>query len=170
MRRRTLLLALIAVLGSACAGPEREGPQTALEETKLEPVQRKASSGARRAAPPQAEGPLVLPRPMLDRVLKAGPGYFLSQVPLEPVLGAGKRFGGFRIVEIFGNDPHVLRFGVLPGDVLVAINGLPIVTPGDLLNVFGRLKTADELSVDVLRAGAPRAFRVPIEPPLSAPP
>ena len=170
MRHRTLLIALIATLCSACSGPEHADAHTALEETKLEPVSRGAGSGARRTAPPQAEGPLVLPRPVLDRVLKAGPGYFLSQVPLDPVLGPGKRFGGFRIVEIFGNDPRVLRFGVLPGDLLVAINSLPIVTPGDLLNVFGRLKTADQLSVDVLRAGVPRAFHVPIEPALAASP
>lgn len=165
MRCCTHSFALIAALATACAGPE-----LAREEAAPHPEapRQAAASGARRAAPVEAEGGLVLPRPVLDRVLRAGPGYFLSQVPLDPVIGPGKRFGGFRVAQLFGNDARVLRFGVLPGDILVAISGQRIVTPGDLLNVFERLKTADVLSVDVLRAGVPRTFRVPIEPALGA--
>ena len=167
MRHCPYHFALIAALCSACAGPEiaPEEPSPAAE-----PAHHAAVSGARRAVSIPSEGPLVLPRPVLNRMLKAGPGYFLSQVPLDPVLGPGKHFIGFRVVQLFGNDPRVLRFGVQPGDVLVAINGQHIVTPGDLLAAFERLKTADTLSVDVLRAGVARAFQVPIDPPLPAQP
>lgn len=106
----------------------------------------------------------MVPRAALDRVLAAGPGRFLADVPLEPVLGPGRRFEGFRIVELFQGDARVQRFGIRPGDVVHAVNGQRIVTPGDLMKVFDRLRGADALEVTLQRDGTVRTVRLPIEP------
>lgn len=116
------------------------------------------------SAPPDGS----LDRAVLDRVLAAGPGWLLQQVPLEPTFAGKHKFSGFRIAAVFHNDPRALRFGVLPGDILQAVNGQKIVTPGDLLLAFERLRSANELEVSVTRGGEVRTFRQPIWPPLPA--
>lgn len=129
---------------------------------QVEPV-RHAASGAR---PDVADsGPPVFTRAAIDKVLASGPGWLLGRVPLEPVRNRDRKFAGFRIVSVFDDTPTALRYGVRPGDVLLRAQGQNIVTPGDLLTVFQRLKTAQEVTVDVLREGEPRAFRWPIVDP-----
>ncbi len=121
-------------------------------------------SGAKRVdakADPWA-GALVIPRPRLDKVLSNGPGWLLGQVPIEPVRDTNKKFIGYRIVSLFGDDPQVLRFGVLPGDRLVSIQGQKILVPTDLLQVFGKLRTDRMMQVKVVRAGQERLFSWPI--------
>ncbi len=127
------------------------------------PAPRPRASGAR-PMETEAPAPLILPRQVLNRVLTAGPGRFLQQVPLVPVVRPGHQFDGFRIVSVYGNNPEVLRFGVLPGDILDSLAGKRIITPGDLMAAFDGLRNANELQVQVRRNGNPLIFRVPIEP------
>lgn len=111
----------------------------------------------------------AIDRVLLERVLAAGPGWLLSQVPLQPTFAAKHKFAGFQLVSVFRNDPKVLRYGIQPGDIVRAINGQKLVTPGDLLLVFDRLKTADSLDIDVTRGGSELKFRFPIVPALGLP-
>jgi type II secretory pathway component PulC len=169
------MLTLVALL--SCAGaPVHETPQPPGTSPALDPPppERHArSSGARTTPVDDPNAPLFVPRAALDRVLAAGPGRLLQQVPIEPVFAPGHKFAGFRILSVFGDDPRVLRFGVLPGDVLLAVNGQRIVTPGDLMAAFQKLHGADHIEVSVLRSTTARTFRIPVLPasrPAAPPP
>ncbi len=176
MRHCTLSLRTYALIaGLACAlmscgatQPETEVRGPGPEPTSA-PTARPKASGARPATRGDLDAPLVIQRPALERVLAAGPGRLLQQVPIEPVFAPGHKFAGFRILALFGDDPKVLRYGVLPGDVLHAVNGQRIVTPSDLMTAFERLRGADVLEVSVQRAGIARTFRFPVVPPIRAP-
>ncbi|MBM4342293.1 MAG: hypothetical protein FJ100_02825 [Deltaproteobacteria bacterium] len=154
-----------------CASPQTADPDpTAAEPANAAEPARSTGAGARkgggaRRVDPRADpwaGALVIPRPRLDRVLAAGPGWLLGQVPLEPLRDGNKKFLGYRIVSLFGDDPQVLRYGVLPGDRLVSVQGHKIVVPTDLLQVFQKLKTDRVLQVKVVRAGQERSFAWPV--------
>jgi hypothetical protein len=170
------LLPLLTLL--SCAGaPVHEAPQPPGTSPAIDappPEHHGRSSGARTAPLEDPNAPLFVPRAALDRVLAAGPGRLLQQVPIEPVFAPGHKFAGFRILSVFGDDPRVLRFGVLPGDVLLAVNGHRIVTPGDLMTAFQKLHGADQLEVSVLRSTTARTFRFPVlpvaHPPAQLPP
>lgn len=170
--RAALLAALGLVWACGAAPPQedrdlrsdpRERPRG--DEAPAQPEPR--GSGARDEQ--QVQGPLVIPRPLLDRTLAAGPGAFLAQVPLQPERGEDKKFQGFRIVSLYGDSPRVLRYGVLPGDLLISCQGQRIVTPGDLLTVFQRLRGVDLVEVQVKRAGELKVLRWPVVPALAAP-
>lgn len=150
-------LLVVALLPLGCSAPEREEDLSphASGATAYEPP------------PPPVNPPGTLERPLVERVLAAGPGWLLQQVHLDPTFTGKHKFSGFRISSLFDNSPKVLRFGIQPGDVLRAINGQKIVTPGDLLLVFERLKTANMLEVDVTRGAEDLHFRFPILPELA---
>ena len=143
---------------SACGGAEVEDDDNDLA---LRP---RAAGAARVVAEDAPAYDGTIDRGLLDRVLAAGPGWLLSQVRLDPTFTGKHKFAGFRIGALFGNEPKVLRYGVLPGDLLRAINGQPIVTPGDLLLVWNRLKTANFLDIDVRRGERDLQFRFPVVP------
>lgn len=156
-------LAGLACLAAACAGAPVESAPPEPPSPRASGA-RPATGSARPAASTTIAEPLVIPRAALDRALAAGPGRLLADVPLEPVLGPGRRFEGFRIVELFRGDARVQRFGVRPGDVVHAINGQRIVTPGDLMKVFDKLRGADSLEITLQRDGTVRTLRFPVEP------
>lgn len=159
--RRAWYLALL--LGFGCAGPANQtSPQA--DESQPDVARRPdgQASGARRvrldAAPSRASvapGPPTLLRSDVSRLLEAGPGALLQYVPLDPVFSGGerRRFIGFRIGRVFDNSPEVLRYGVLPGDMLRSINGQAVTTPDQLMAVFERLRNATVVQVSVLRRG-----------------
>jgi type II secretory pathway component PulC len=96
-------------------------------------------------------------------VVQAGLGRFLQKVDVEPSFASG-RFQGFRIVELrpgaFWQDVD-LR----PGDVVLRVNGMPIERETQAYDAFQSLRTANELRVEYLRAGQPRALVYPILDP-----
>lgn len=155
----------LLVLVAACSGGRTEADDPLADERPAiraaEPA--RSGSGARSTTTaPQAEGPLVLPRAVLNIVLDAGPGAFLAEVPLQPVRDNAGKFAGFAVVSVFGGHPQAARFGVRPGDVLLQVAGQKLVTPGDLAAIFAKLRSADELVVQVRRRGQPLTFRCPI--------
>ena len=161
-----------ALLVTACSGGQAErqtvdGSESAAPEA-AESTREPQGSGATDYVPAKSKVPNgAIDRQLLDRVLAAGPGWLLSQVPLQPTFAAKHKFAGFKLVSVFRNDPKVLRYGVLPGDIVRAVNDQKLVTPGDLLLVFERLKTADVLEISIQRDGADRQFRWPILPALA---
>lgn len=169
MRSTCLLLAL---LGLGCASPARLQPVSESPISTMAPGQN-STSGARRVrldahpvVPTAVPAAPSLRRADLDRVLDQGPGALLQQVPLEPHFSAvqPRRFVGFRIARVFDNSPEVLRFGVLPGDQLRAINGQAVTTPDQLMAVFNRLRNATEVQISLTRDGRPVEVRWPVLP------
>jgi hypothetical protein len=157
----------------ACGSAQTEARDPLADERPIiaaaDPVERKSSGVRTIPSKPVVQGPLYLPRPLLDAVLAAGPGAFLGQVPLEPVRDKAGKFAGFAVVSVYGGHPEAARFGVRPGDMLVRVAGQKLVTPGDLSSIFARLKSATELVVEVRRRGELLTLSCPIgEPPAPA--
>lgn len=158
----------ILLLLNACGGATRDRRTSDERQPEGEQAPEQTEpSGAVAYVPPVLRVPEgAIDRTLLERVLAAGPGWLLSEVPLQPTFLAKHKFNGFRIMALFHNNPKVLHYGVQPGDVVRSVNGQKIVTPGDLLLVFERLKTADTLEIDVQRDGAELQFRFPVVPAL----
>jgi S1-C subfamily serine protease len=55
------------------------------------------------------------------------------------------------------------RSGVLPGDVIVAVDGRPVEDAGQLRNELARAEVGSELRLTVLRQGRRTDVRVPVE-------
>ncbi len=171
MRRSLTLLLVLTACGATQAGRDPSGDgapsASAANEEASEPPR---ASGAAAYVPQKARIPDgAIDRVLLERVLAAGPGWLLSEVPLQPTFLAKHKFNGFKLVSVFRNDPAVLRYGILPGDIVRSVNGQKLATPGDLLLVFERLKTTDMLEIVVQRDGADRLFRFPVLPALGLP-
>ncbi len=110
--------------------------------------------------PPVVNSPGTIQRAALDEMLARGPGAFLSKVAVEPNLVEGQ-FVGFRVTEL---RDEALFGGVdlQPGDTILAVNGHAIERPEQAFEVWSALRVASELTVDVMRDGAPRQLRYPI--------
>lgn len=123
-----------------------------------------AASSDQTAANPQViatPAPGTIPRDQLARTLDAGLGRFLGSVRVDPVLQRGA-FVGFRIVAF--RDPEGLYRGVdlLPGDVVVRVNGSPIERPEQALAIWNGLRVTSELCVEYVRGSERREIRYPI--------
>ncbi len=74
----------------------------------------------------------------------------------EPVF-AGGRLRGYRVYP--GSDPRAFReLGLLPGDLVMAINGTPLNDPAQDQQVFDTLGSSSEATVTVLRNGVQRVL------------
>jgi type II secretion system protein C len=104
----------------------------------------------------------ALKRSAIREAVSQGLGAFLQRVELygQPVRVDGK-FHGFRIAAL-----HDAKFwsgvDLKPGDVVTAVNGLPIERPGQAQNAFDSLEGARELRVSYERDGKPRELVYPI--------
>ena len=129
-----------------------------------------APEPARTPAPPVAAAkPASVPVPGSARTLRradvvsivdAGFGSFLERVQVEPALDAG-RFRGWTIVELA--PPEFWQaVDLKPGDVVTAVNGMPIERDMEAWAAFESLKTAQQLGVSYYRAGTERklAYRI----------
>lgn len=121
------------------------------------------------AAATKDEGPelpdLYIDRGKLEVILKQGPGWLLERVPIEEVVD-GKEFVGWRVLEVplewrslTQNGPDV---DLRPGDVVTAVNTMPVETPSDFWAAWTTLTVASELKVTYRREGEERELSVPI--------
>jgi len=63
-----------------------------------------------------------------------------------------------------GKDRALLRrFGLRSGDIVTSVNGVPMNNPVKALEVLRDLSTASQISVDVLRNGAPQSFTFQVQ-------
>ncbi len=104
------------------------------------------------AAP--ARPPGVLYRDDVNHTVDEGLGYFLQRVTVEPEVIGGK-FQGFRVVDLRPAE-YWTSVDLMPGDVVTAVNGLPIERDIDAYQAFQGLRTASELRVTLYRGGAKR--------------
>lgn len=89
------------------------------------------------------------------------PQSVMGLVRAEPFQKDGQLVG-YRIRP--GNDRQLLRkFGLRSGDVVTAVNGVPMNNPIKALEVLRDLSTATQLTVDVQRRGVPQSFTFAID-------
>jgi type II secretory pathway component PulC len=82
----------------------------------------------------------------------------LTQVSVAPYFVADKR-AGLRIVEVNG---FLERFGILPGDVAVKINGIELTAAEQLRDVFRTVRDGPEVLIEILRGGQKLIYRVTV--------
>jgi len=141
---RALALTLPLCLTFACGGqtPPPELPPPAPEAEVKEPD---------------------LPEHFIDRgqlevVLKQGPGWFLSRVPIADVQSGGK-FVGWKLEDV---PLEWQGIDIQAGDVVTAVNAMPVETPSDFWAAWTTLSVASELKVAYQREGEPRELSIPI--------
>jgi hypothetical protein len=151
----TLLALLVTGLACATAPPPPPIPE---EPPPLAPVA---------PAPPPAPTctafarPGVLRRSAINRTVNARLGRWLAGVEVEPLLQKG-RFRGWIIRRLYPDDPCYREVDLHPGDVVLRVNGKSVERPEDANEVFESLRSAPELAVELVRAGAPRKLTLPI--------
>lgn len=165
---RALLLSMVFFPWAAC-GPRAATDSTLGFDEELGPPRRAD------AAPPRAivERPIAQPgkglrrgtieRERLVAVLNAGAGTFLRQLELNPKLN-GERFVGWQLVQLVDKFGPLVDVDLLPGDVLLAINGKPISRPDQLQSVWDSLRTANAVTAQVWRGDAQLTLEFAIEP------
>ncbi len=94
----------------------------------------------------------------LNTVLHQGPAWLLSRVPIEEVLKKGK-FIGWRVREL---PLEWQAVDLRPGDVVTAVNTMPLETPTEFWGAWTTLTVASELKVAYLREGQARELSLPI--------
>lgn len=164
---------LCCALLAAC-GP-KVAPQTAFDEDL--PQDRIAIT--EQAPPVEEQRPEAPPgkglrtgtieRAKLLAVLDSGPGAFLRQLEVTARL-EGERFVGWQLVQLLDKTGPLYDVDVLPGDVLLAVNGKTISRPDQLQSVWDSLRTANELRAQLWRGDAKLELAFAIEPKVDAAP
>jgi hypothetical protein len=105
----------------------------------------------------------TIERAQLIAVLDGGPGAFLRQLEITPRLD-GRRFVGWQLVQLLDHAGPLHDVDVVPGDVLLAVNGKPLSRPDQLQTVWDSLRTANELRAQLWRGDAKLELAFAIEP------
>ncbi|MGE5624382.1 MAG: type II secretion system protein GspC [Bacillota bacterium] len=102
--------------------------------------------------PPQPNGP---PQNLgqLRQQISANPERLMDAVRAMPVMEQGK-LSGYRIYPA-GNPSMFNQLGLKPGDVVTAVNGIPLTDPAQSMRILASVKTADQVSITLLRNGQP---------------
>jgi len=120
----------------------------------LGPAVPAAATGAKLGSPPPLPGG-ALARSAVHAAIANGLGVFLQRVDIDdqPVMTGGK-FHGFRIAGL--RDPDFWAgVDLKPGDVVTAVNGMPIERPEQAQSALESLEAAKELHVAYERDGQP---------------
>lgn len=141
---RLLLVPVVALL-FACGG---SNPQPSAPSTTASSVEG-----------PKLRDDQILRRDLMQ-TLSAGPGAFLGELEVEPVLVQG-RFHGWRIVS-FQNPARWAKVDLKPGDVVLKVNDHKLERPEDAMVPWQSLAIAQELRVSYERDGEPRELRYEI--------
>jgi membrane-associated protease RseP (regulator of RpoE activity) len=71
---------------------------------------------------------------------------------IMPDVSGGETLGGMK-VEGVRKDGPAERSGMLKGDVIIAINGLPVANIYDYMSRLGKLRAGERANIEVLRNG-----------------
>ena len=162
--------ALVCVAVLAACGPKVDPKKPGVDEDlPAQPVANEANATAP-AAPPRPEAPVgkgvrsgTIERAHLIAVLDQGPGEFLRQLEVTPHM-EGERFVGWQLVQLIDHQSPLAQLDVVPGDVLLAVNGKPLSRPDQLQQVWDSLRTANEVIADLWRGNGKLQIRFAIEP------
>jgi hypothetical protein len=167
--RRFLLVVLAACSPKVAPAPPQqfdedfERRQTAAEPAEL--------PDDRRAVAPPGKGLRsgTIRRDRLIAVLDAGPARFLRQFEVTPRM-KGQRFVGWQLVQLLDRHSPLYDVDLVPGDVLLAVNGNPVSRPDQLQSTWDALRTANALTAQLWRGDAKLTLEFTIEPAVGAVP
>ena len=82
------------------------------------------------------------------------------EIKQQPDQQGGKQRG----FKLFSIKPKSVfsKIGLKNGDVLQTVNGYTLSSPDKILEVYGKLKDSEQISIDVLRRGKARSFEYSI--------
>ena len=165
---------LICVVMMIACGP-KVAPSTSAFDEEL-PKERNYEAAAE-APPPEkrVEAPPgkglrtgTIERARLIAVLDSGPGMFLRQLEVAPHMDKQQRFVGWQLVQLLDRTGPLYDVDVVPGDVLLAVNGKPLSRPDQLQTVWDSLRTANELRAQLWRGDTALELAFMIDPPVDA--
>src|SRR5688572_1888985 len=170
-------LCLLFVVALAACGPKVSTSPPSFDEdlgeptpvaTTAEPI---ADEQRPVAAPGKGLRTGTIPRDRLVAVLDAGPAQFLRQLEVTARMN-GERFVGWQLVQVLDHAGPLHDVDVVPGDVLLAINGKPLSRPDQLQTIWDSLRTANTVQAQLWRGAAKFTLDFAIEPPVTetAPP
>lgn len=146
----------VACVALACGGSHAQAPTHAA-----------AAANANQAVPQLPERPKnTLYRDEVEAAKAEGLGHFFQRLEIEPVgeTDADGRLTSFQGFQIVALRPAVdwLAFDFAPGDVLTHINGVSVEHYSTWVDQFEALPKADQIRVDLLRAGEQKTIVVRI--------
>jgi hypothetical protein len=92
----------------------------------------------------------VIHRDDLDAILNEGIGRFLQQVSVTAALERG-RFVGWRLLELRPRADRDWTDALMPGDIVVRMNGHSLERPGDFKRAWDSMRDARSLQFDIRR-------------------
>jgi len=106
--------------------------------------------------PPQTAVPDSKRRILLDRreveAAVSNMNKLLAEARATPFFREGK-VAGYEIVGL-NPDSFYNRIGLIPGDVVIGVNGVEVRDPGQVFTLFQRMKDERSVKVDLLRRGS----------------
>ena len=163
--------ALLSLLIVAC------GPKVAPKGTVFdEELESRRSEAAEPAVvdTPRAEAPPgkglrtgTIERAKLLAVLDGGPGAFLRQMEVTARMD-GNRFVGWQLVQLLDRTGPLHDVDLVPGDVLLAVNGKPLSRPDQLQTIWDGLRTANEVRAQLWRGDTKLELAFAVEPKVEA--
>jgi general secretion pathway protein C len=119
-------------------------------------------SGIQTMRQPQAMAPPTQNLGQLRQEIMNNPTRLMEVVRTMPVMDHGK-LTGYRIYP--ASNPSVFnQLGLKAGDVVTAVNGIPLTDPAQSMRVLSTLKTSDQISVSLLRNGQQQTQVLQIPP------
>lgn len=105
----------------------------------------------------------TIARDKLLAVLDAGPGTFLRQLEVSARL-TGDRFVGWELIQLVDRGSPLYDVDLVPGDVLLAVNGQPVSRPDQLQAVWESLRTANAVTAKLWRGKTQLTLAFDVEP------
>jgi len=79
------------------------------------------------------------------------PEHLLDVMRAMPVMENGKLIG-YRVFPV-GNSNAFAKLGLQAGDVVTAVNGMPLDNPAESMSILNKLKTSEQISITFTRNG-----------------
>ena len=160
--------ALLAVIALAACAPKVQptGPIRYDEELASKPGGiANTEPAVTRVEAPAAKGMRTgtIERAHLVAVLDAGPGAFLRQFEITAHLD-GERFVGWQLVQLLDHAGPLAALDIVPGDVLLAVNGNPLSRPDQLQTMWDGLRSANEVTAELWRGNAKLELKFEVTP------
>ncbi len=123
-------------------------------------VGRSAPSSSRRNSARRGPGSALNLKQYREDLLRE-PQRLTDAIKMNPKSERG-RFVGYEVSP--GRDRALFdQVGLMPGDIVTAVNGIKLDTPAKGLNVLRSLQTANSVRLDIKRNGRAQSFDVSIE-------
>ncbi len=84
----------------------------------------------------------------LNTVLANGPGIYVGGVDVEAILVSDQKLRGWKIIR--WDYPSL---GLLPGDIVLDVNGIQITSPSDFNTLWASLAHMHRLAIHIERSG-----------------